>query len=89
MKTKQEIAAYMRTYRAKHHEKLIDYHIDWWIDNGEEINRRRRKRYANDPVWREKERQRWRDYVIKKRSQNPEWRRPVKNTPGRPRKETR
>ena len=84
MKTKEEIAAYMREYRAKHRKRLIEYGRAWYAAMGEEINRRRRKRYATDAEYRERERNRKREYVARKRAEDPQWRRPVKDEPGRP-----
>ena len=84
MKTKEQTAAYMREYLAKHREKLIAYGRSWYAAMGEEINRRRRKRYATDAEFRESERNRKREYVARKRAEDPRYRRPVKDEPGRP-----
>lgn len=51
------------------------------------VNRRLRKRRAEDPEFRERERKRYQDYVARKRAADPRYRRPVKDSPGRPKKE--
>lgn len=70
MRTKDELAAYMREYRAKHRKHLIEYSRAWYAAMGEEINRRRRKRYATDAEFREHERNRKREYVARKRAED-------------------
>ena len=55
MKTKEEVAAYMRDYRAKHREWLRTLQSLWQKKNGEERRRRYRNRYATDPAFRRAE----------------------------------
>ena len=62
MKTKEEISAYMREYRAKHREWLTTLQTLWQQKNGEERRRRYRERYATDPAFRNAELERRRKY---------------------------
>jgi hypothetical protein len=84
MKTREELAEYHRQYYLANKERIRAYQKGWWDRMGNEINRRRRKRRQTDPEWRESERLRVAAYAEIKRAEDPRWRRPVKDTPGRP-----
>ena len=62
MKTKEETAAYMRAFRAKHREWLRTLQTLWQQKNGAERRRRYRERYAKDPDFRRAELERRRKY---------------------------
>lgn len=50
--TKEQRAAYMREYRAKNREGIKIMEQAWRERYQDDINRRARKRYANDPEYR-------------------------------------
>lgn len=53
--TKNERKEYMRLYRSKHRECLIEYCRAWWKKYGSIENKHRREKYRNNPAYREKE----------------------------------
>jgi len=53
--TREKRAEYMRKYRADNREWLRTLQTLWQQKNGEERNRRYRKRYATDPEFRRAE----------------------------------
>lgn len=52
MKTKEEIATYMREYRRKNLDRIRRYQRLWWYANADRVNAKRRARYYLDPEFR-------------------------------------
>ena len=70
---KQHRAEYMRKYQQAHKEELSKYSKEYWLQNKDKINRKRRENKSQTQYqrkWYEKHREEWNAYLRERRNKS-------------------